>query len=383
MNSQVLIGPDVYNNQVGVILRSREKPYLVQCDIKGMYHQVLLSPADRDRFRFVYFKNGDLSDKIEDGCFNVHVFGCASSRYCATVALRKCAIDNYTQARSKVQQIVNDNFFVDDGCIPLCNIEHGKSLLAELRCLLSDSGFVLNKFISNEPALLSEISEKYKLSFSDYHTLIVKTLGIPWHVQSDRFVVRNSVQNRPANKRGILSVIASIYDPLGIISIFLLPAKLLLQQLTIRKLAWDQVIEASEFESWTQLCAELHLLNELSLHRCVQPFTCPDRIEIHCFVDASCLAYGCCIYLRVCSNSKCKVSLSFAKSRVSPIKPLSTPKLEIAAAYCGMRVTAFVKQEMNLKISSEFYYTAKAVINYLHNTDKHFNIFVGCRVAAI
>ena len=48
LNSQMLIGPDVYNNQVGVELSSQEKPYLVQCDIKGKYHQALVSPTDRD-----------------------------------------------------------------------------------------------------------------------------------------------------------------------------------------------------------------------------------------------------------------------------------------------------------------------------------------------
>ena len=61
-------------------------------------------------------------------------------------------------------------------------------------------------------------------------TPVCKALGIYWDVQKDPLVY---VSWKPPVdiKRGILSVLSTVFDPLGLLHLFTLRAKLLLQQL--------------------------------------------------------------------------------------------------------------------------------------------------------
>ncbi len=58
----------------------------------------------------------------------------------------------------------------------------------------------------------------------------------------------------------MLSIISSIYDPLGFISPFVLRAKMILQQLCREKLGWDEEIPEEEYLSWKRWLAELPTL---------------------------------------------------------------------------------------------------------------------------
>ena len=52
----------------------------------------------------------------------------------------------------------------------------------------------------------------------DHDTLPVeRVLGVQWCVQSDAFKFKISIQERPLTRRGILSVVSSINDPLGVL----------------------------------------------------------------------------------------------------------------------------------------------------------------------
>jgi len=53
LNSQLLQGPDLTNTLVGVLIRFREEPIAIMSDIKGMFHQVRVSPKDCDALRFL------------------------------------------------------------------------------------------------------------------------------------------------------------------------------------------------------------------------------------------------------------------------------------------------------------------------------------------
>ena len=65
-----------------------------------------------------------------------------------------------------------------------------------------------------------------------------KVLGMQWHIKGDYFTFNIHVNKKPFTRRGLLSMTASVYDPLGVI----LEAKLLLQDLCKQKANWDSVI---------------------------------------------------------------------------------------------------------------------------------------------
>lgn len=107
-------------------------------------------------------------------------------------------------------------------------------LAREARELCAMGGLRLHKFVSNSRDVLESIplSERainmknMDLAFDDLP--LEKALGIQWDVESDHFRLNVSLQEQPATRCGILSMVASLYDPLGFEAPVLLKAKIIL-----------------------------------------------------------------------------------------------------------------------------------------------------------
>ena len=65
-----------------------------------------------------------------------------------------------------------------------------------------------------------------------------KALGICWEVGDDAFTFKIKLDERPLTKRVMLSVISSIYDPLGFAVLFVLEGRIL-QSLCEQNVKWD------------------------------------------------------------------------------------------------------------------------------------------------
>ena len=75
---------------------------------------------------------------------------------------------------------------------------------------------------------------------------VERALGVRWNVETDEFVSKMQLKRKPPTRRGLLSVVSSVHDPLGFIYPFLLLAKIILQDLYQGKLKWDDVIPRDE-----------------------------------------------------------------------------------------------------------------------------------------
>ena len=52
---------------------------------------------------------------------------------------------------------------------------------------------------------------------------------VHWNVETDHFGLQTDmVKEKPLTRRGILSVMSTVFDPLGIVAPFMLPVKVLL-----------------------------------------------------------------------------------------------------------------------------------------------------------
>ncbi len=85
--------------------------------------------------------------------------------------------------------------------------------------------------MSNRSQVLDAIPEDQKakimkgMSMDRDSPSIERVLGVQWCIQSDAFKFKIVIKERPLTRRGILSIISSIYDPLGIVSPVVLSAK--------------------------------------------------------------------------------------------------------------------------------------------------------------
>lgn len=203
----------------------------------------------------------------------------------------------------------------------------------------------------------------------------------------DTFSFNISLKDHPSTRRGCLSVIASLYDPLGFIAPFSLTGKRILQELCHRGIGWDDPLPEDMRPRWEEWINGLHKLKEVSIPRCYHPYDFHNivRVELHHFSDASCVGYGACSYLRY-KNDKDEVhcSLVFAKARVVPSKVTSIPRLELAAAVVSTKVSVMLKCELDIKIDDEIFWTdSQVVLGYINNDARRFHIFVANRVQLI
>lgn len=65
LNEQLLQGPDLTNNLIGVLLRFREHPVALMADVESMFYQLRIPEEDTDLLRFLWWPEGDLNSDVE------------------------------------------------------------------------------------------------------------------------------------------------------------------------------------------------------------------------------------------------------------------------------------------------------------------------------
>ncbi|KAM9717459.1 uncharacterized protein ACNS7B_021107 [Menidia menidia] len=277
LNSQLLQGPDLTNSLVGVLIRFRKEPVALMADIDAMFHQVYVSEKHVNFLRFLWWKHGDTSKPAQEFRMLVHLFGAVSSPSCANYALQRTADDNVQQFPAEVVDTIKNNFYVDDCLKAVPTEEDAVHLVERLTELCSKGGFMLSKWVSNSRTVLMSIPEERRakeiksLDLDKDQLPVERVLGLQWSIETDEFKFRTSVQDRPHTRRGILSVVSSLYDPLGILAPFSMPAKLLLQDLCRQNLKWDEVIPHSLSRKWLDWLEDLQRISSFKVDRCIKP----------------------------------------------------------------------------------------------------------------
>lgn len=392
LNEQLLQGPDMTNNLVGVLTRFRQEPVAVMADIEKMFYQVHVQSKDSDYLRYLWWPEGDLLREPQEYQMKVHLFGAVSSPSCASFGLRKTAEDSRNDFAEETVETVKRNFYVDDCLKSTFTEQQAIQLVDELRSLLARGGFRLTKWLSNSKEVLKSVPESERAGSVKVldldHLPIERALGVHWDVQSDTLGFKITVRDRPATRRGILSVVSSVYDPLGFVSPFILQAKAILQDLCRKKLDWDQVIPEEDLNRWQSWLKELQYLDRLTADRCFKPKDFGEVVcrQLHNFADASQQGYGAVSYLRS-ENSNGDIHCAFVqgKSRLTPMKTtVSIPRLELSAAATATKLNNMILRELDLPVDDVFFWTdSTCTLGYIANQDKRFKVFVANKLAAI
>ncbi len=247
-----------------------------------------------------------------------------------------------------VADVVRRNFYVDDLLKSTVTDERAIELALKLIDLLAEGGFHLTKFLSNSKEVLKAIPvEKRVIPTLDLdldQLPINRTLGLCWDAQTDEFYFSSIKTDKPNTKRGILSVISSLFDPLGFLAPFILPVKVLLQELWRQKADWDEEIPETELKIWQKWLQSLPQLSKIRISRryIVTPMKF-SSIELHMFSDASEVAYSVSAYVRITDDqSGIHCSFVMGKCRNSPIKRPTIPRLELLAAVMAVRLSNLI-----------------------------------------
>ncbi|KAL4004275.1 signal-regulatory protein delta [Sarotherodon galilaeus] len=220
LNDHLLTGPELTNTLVGILCRFRKGPVAIMCDVERMFHQFHVKPEDQVYLRFLWWENGNLESPPSVFRMKVHLFGAASSPGCANFGLKHLATEGQDRFNQSTVKFIRRNFYVDDGLVSVRSDAEAIELIKEARELCSAGKLRLHKFISNNKKVLESIPKEEcadsvkELDIDLGEPLLERALGVQWCVSSDDFQFRVTVKKHPMMRRGVLSTVASIYDPL-------------------------------------------------------------------------------------------------------------------------------------------------------------------------
>ena len=398
LNDMLIQGPDLTNSIVGVLTRFRQGNIAFIADIEAMFYQVKVPDEQFDFLRFLWWPNGDLNADMEEYHMKVHLFGAVCSPSIANYALRHIAytIPDDTLLHPAIKETILKNFYVDDCLRSVDSEESAIRLITDLKSTCASGGFNLTKFTCNNNNVMKTIprvehSKQMQTRSLDCDELPTEhALGMQWHVDSDVFGFSVTLKNMQSyTRRGILSTVSAVYDPLGFIAPFILPAKQILQDLCRDEdLRWDDPVPQQYRDRFCQWLNELPEIQDITIPRCLKPDDYGDIVssQMHVFCDASFNGYGVVAYLRLYDGEQVHTSFLMGKSRLASIKPITIPRLELVAATVGVRIGCLLFNELadGVRIDSIIYHTdSTTVLHYIYSKKRRFPIFVANRIQLI
>lgn len=395
LNDYLLQGPDQMNQLAGVLLRLRQEKVALMCDIEQMFHSFRVNEADRNYLRFLWYADEALTT-VKEYRMTVHLFGATSSPGCAAFGLRQAAmdhVDSTSQVSLRAAKFIQENFYVDDGILSVPTSEEAVAVIKEAQRICSKANIRLHKVVSNDKEVMKHIPQSelakaaQNLDFTKEALPIERALGVEWCLENDCFQFHVTLPVKPATRRGILSTIASVFDPFGFLAPFVLIGKNILQEMCRDGAGWDDELKEELREQWSQWIVDLQSLAKLKVQRCVLPedFGEVQEQSVHHFSDASTFGYGQCSYIRLKdSNGRVHCSFLLGKARVAPLKATTIPRMELQAAVTAASVAQYLTKELRLENMEQHFWTdSKIVLGYVRNETKRFHVYVANRVQKI
>ncbi|XP_014876949.1 uncharacterized protein LOC106939156 [Poecilia latipinna] len=393
LNDQLLPGPKLGPSLVGVLIRFRQHQIAVSGDIRAMFHQIHLLPEDRSLLRFIW-RDLHCEDPPEVYEWQVLPFGTTSSPCCAIFALQQHA-RNHQDNQPEVLQSVQQSFYVDNCLESFPTISTARERVDQLRTVLAEGGFDLRQWASNQPAVVAHLPADARSSATEQWLSqnrtdpLEPTLGLRWNCAADTLGYQyRIIEHSTLTMRKAYQVLASQYDPLGFMVPFTTRAKVIIQQLWSKQRGWDDPdLPPTLREEWETWESELKHLNSVSIPRCYLPLSdkgTDAKCDLHIFCDASERAYGAVAYLTFDAGDTIHTSFVMARSRVSPKRQQSIPRLELCAALAGAQLSKLLQTEMTLPIRQTVLWSdSTTVLEWIQSESCRYKVFVGTRVSEI
>ncbi|GFW55351.1 uncharacterized protein TNCV_117351 [Trichonephila clavipes] len=146
-------------------------------------------------------------------------------------------------------EVIMSDVYMDDLLTGADDLESGRKLQVQLVSMLKGAGMELHKWSASNPLLLPvSICQVKDLSYSS--STETKTLGLLWKPHPDSFAFKispmtSNCDNLIVTKKSVISTIARIFDPLGLIGPVITRAKILLQSLWQLKLDWNDPLPSN------------------------------------------------------------------------------------------------------------------------------------------
>ncbi|XP_055622986.1 uncharacterized protein LOC129766479 [Toxorhynchites rutilus septentrionalis] len=397
LNSMLLKGPDLLTSLPAVLSRFRQRRIAITGDIREMYHQIRIREEDCQSQRFLW--RTDSSQPPDVYIMDVATFGSTCSPSSAQYVKNANAKD-WEKAYPEAAIAIVENHYVDDYLDSRDTDEDMAQLAIEVKEVHSKAGFEIRNFLSNSSVVLARVGAMSPGSRKDLvvykENSVERVLGIAWLPEQDIFTftlllpveLLSLVSGEIVpTKRRILRLVMSLFDPLGMISNFLIHGKVLFQELWRHGISWDEKIPEVTLGWWDKWAGQFPLLEQICIPRCYFPYydvESYNTLQLHVFVDASETAFACVAYFRIIHRGQPRCSLVASKAKVAPVKSLSIPRLELQAAVIGSRLIKSVTNNHTLSVARRFIWSdSSTVLAWIKSDTRKYKQYVAVRISEI
>ncbi|XP_055910400.1 uncharacterized protein LOC129944760 [Eupeodes corollae] len=384
LNDIQMLGEKLQRDLHETVMRFRRHRIAICADIKKMFNQVRLNEEQWDLQRIFWRENKN--DSLCEYWLTVVTFGLTSSAHLAVRSVMQAAIEAQDNLPKAAMAIRND-FYMDDCVTGEINETKAIALAKDMYRILKGAGFELCQWKSNSSKFMKAMnpsSVDASLVFSGEEKSSI--LGLKWLIAADQFTyeVKTPKLAGTLTKRKVVSCIAQLYDPNGYISPVTVIGKIMIQDIWRLSTDWDEKIPAEVEERWRVYWDDITSLEKFRIDRWLGTIG-SENVQIHGFSDASSVAYGAVIYVRI-ENSDgtgtCKLLMS--KSRVAPLKTITIPRLELAAAELLARLLVEAKTSMEYLNTPYFLWSdSTVVLHWLNKLPYNLKTYVANRVSSI
>ena len=375
LNEAIHGGPSLLTDLSEALMRFRLNNVAIVGDISTAYLNLTLHPSDRDAFRFLWYDG----DETLEYRFARVPFGVIVSAFLLNAVLR-FHLGREFESHPELLEKVLSSLYVDDFLSGAQDNRSALELKEAVEVSLEKIGMKMHGWNSN--------SEELRAKWGSVSDDIVSVLGLLWNPVDDSLMVNVQrvveASSCDPTKKNLLSLTASVWDPLGLVQPFLVLPKLLFQQICKSNVGWHGKLPEEMRVKWEVWKSQLPDLAKICLPRQV---TLPeyDRVELHCFADASESAYAACCYVKCVYGLAIRVNLVFGKNRIAPVAAHSLPRLELLGACLLARSAAkVISTHSQLKFDKVVYYTdSKNVLHWIKSDNRQWSTFVLNRVVDI
>ena len=247
------------------------------------------------------------SDNIQEYRFCRVPFGVISSP-----SLLGATIDSHSeQYEHELATKLKDDIYVDNLITGTNSVEEAVKLYKCAKTNFKEASMNFREWSSNSHQV-NQIIDFNDRASSDP----VKVLGHTWNLENETITLKRSdniLETARPTKRNVLKELASVFDPLGLVSPVVLKGKVFLQSLWERHLDSHDGNNNEELACWLTIRSDFSKISNYQINSCVSIQTSENvKCQLLCSCDSSSRAYATTVYLfQMCENSVLRSDLLF------------------------------------------------------------------------
>jgi ribonuclease HI len=307
--------------------------------------------------------------------------------------------DKYPEA----YQTITHASLVDDMADSRPTTQHMRALIQQLSEFFPEHcSMDIRKFVVNNEELMLDILPDDRIAAlkldSDVKNIFnkvipqpsLKILGIHWnYVDDEMFFDFCDIffALGPVDKLKMLSILHSLYDPLGVLIPFTIVVKLIMQLCWKIGLTWKSKLTSEILNVWQPWVDQINEIKGYAFKRTIMPGETPEKYhhQIHVFADASEDMYVAVAYMRGEGAGETTVRFIQARSRIKPVKSTATiPRMELLAIALALTLLkrlakAFDIQNYDLVIWTD----SRSCHDWMRKETRSLQVFIKNRVLKI